>query len=237
MAHFRWPLTVFFDGEFIPGGALPWTYLPGLGPGKSQEIFVLTVALGFLLAIRLLITERKSGESELLIKISLLVLTIVLPTMSVLILRPTLYDGLRQFLFILPSASVLAAICFVSFLSSPANKYIKMGAGVAAMLISVSLTIVNMVELHPYEYVYFNRVFGGGLRSAAERFETDYWGSSYHEGAEWVINNYRPNSAQPIRVAHCGLPFLITYFFEKTGNLGRGLWSSNPMKTPTSTWR
>lgn len=231
MAHFRWPLTVFFDGEFIPGGALPWTYLPVWVLISLPEFYFITVALGFLLAIRLLITGRKSGESEQLIKISLLVLTIVLPTMSALILRPTLYDGLRQFLFILPSASVLAAICFVSFLSSPANKYIKMGAGVA-VLISVSLTIVNMVELHPYEYVYFNRVFGGGLRSAAERFETDYWGSSYREGAEWVINNYRPNSAQPIRVAHCGLPFLIRYFFEKTGNLRQRFMVVKPDENP-----
>ena len=119
----------------------------------------------------------------------------------------------------------------MSFLSSPANKYIKTGTGVA-VLISVSLTIVNMVELHPYEYVYFNRVFGGGLRSAAERFETDYWGSSYREGAEWVINNYRPNSAQPIRVAHCGLPFLIRYFFEKTGNLRQRFMVVKPDENP-----
>jgi len=231
MAHFRWPLTVFFNGEFIPGAALPWTYLPVWVLISLPEFYFITVALGFLLAIRLLITGRKSSESEQLIKISLLVLTIVLPTMSAVILRSTLYDGLRQFLFILPSAAVLAAICFVSFLSSPANKYIKMGA-VVAVLISVSLTIVNMVELHPYEYVYFNRVLGGGLRSAAERFETDYWGSSYREGAEWVINNYRPNSAQPIRVANCGLPFLIRYFFQKTGNLRQRFMVVKPDENP-----
>ena len=62
MAHFRWPLTVFFDGEFIPGGALPWTYLPVWVLISLPEFYFITVALGFLLAIRLLITERKSGE-------------------------------------------------------------------------------------------------------------------------------------------------------------------------------
>jgi hypothetical protein len=82
-------------------------------------------------------------------------------------------------------------------------------------MLSIGATVFDMIELHPYQYVYFNRLFAGGLESAAERFETDYWGSSYKEGAEWVINNYRPNSTELIRVANCEVPFLINYFFEK----------------------
>jgi len=53
-----------------------------------------------------------------------------------------------------------------------------------------------MVQLHPYEYVYFNRLFAGGLKAAAERYETEYGGSSYKQGVEWVIRNYQPEGGE-----------------------------------------
>jgi hypothetical protein len=50
---------------------------------------------------------------------------------------------------------------------------------------------------------------------------TDYWGSSYREGAEWVIKNYWPDSGHAIRVANCEVPFLISYYLGKTKELQR----------------
>jgi hypothetical protein len=231
-AHFRWPLTVFFNGDFIAGPALPWTYLPTWLLISLPEFYFIALALGVLLASKTLIeVDKELPQPDRLIKIGLLALAGAFPIFSALILHATMYDGLRQFLFVLPCISALAGVSFVSFLESRTNKWIKLGAA-ATVLISVSLTVLDMIQLHPYQYVYFNRLFAGGLRSAAERFETDYWGSSYKEGAEWVINNYRPNSAQPIRVAHCGLPFLIRYFFEKTGNLRQRFMVVKPDENP-----
>ena len=43
-----------------------------------------------------------------------------------------------------------------------------------------------MVYLHPYEYVYFNQLIGGTL-GAEERFETDYWATSYREAAVRLV--------------------------------------------------
>ena len=43
-----------------------------------------------------------------------------------------------------------------------------------------------MVYLHPYEYVYFNQLIGG-TRGAEERFETDYWATSYREAAVRLV--------------------------------------------------
>jgi hypothetical protein len=80
----------------------------------------------------------------------------------------------------------------VGLLRSNFNMYIKQGAFVL-ILSSVFITIFDMVELHPYQSVYFNRVVAGGLKTEASRFETDYWGNSYKEGVEWVIENYSPH--------------------------------------------
>jgi hypothetical protein len=60
---------------------------------------------------------------------------------------------------------------------------------------------------------------GGGLRAAAPRFETDYWGQSYKEGLEWLVLNYRPETRAPLRVANCSEPFLTGYYLSKTADL------------------
>ena len=53
---------------------------------------------------------------------------------------------------------------------------------------SVLLTVSDLCSLHPYQYVYFNRT-SGGLNAAYNHRDTDYWGLSYREAAEW-LNEY-----------------------------------------------
>jgi hypothetical protein len=45
-----------------------------------------------------------------------------------------------------------------------------------------------MVSLHPYQYVYFNQMTGG-LQAAYLHDETDYWGLSHKEAADWLNAN------------------------------------------------
>ena len=59
--------------------------------------------------------------------------------------------------------------------------------GWACLVVAAGTTLVDVARLHPYEYAYFNRSFGG-LPAAAGRFETDYWGVAYKEGFEWLVN-------------------------------------------------
>ena len=220
-AHFVWPNTVFFNGRFLAGTALPWTYLSTWLTISLPEFYFVVLLLGSLVATQsLLRLDEQPSHPQRLIKLGLLVFAVAFPILAALILHPTMYDGMRQFLFVLPPLAALCGVALVGFLTSPINRLVKAGAGIL-ILLSLSLTIVDMVQMHPYQYVYFNRLFASGLKSAAGRFETDYWGSSYREGAEWVIKNYRLDSGQAIRVANCEVPFLIRYYLEKTEELQR----------------
>jgi hypothetical protein len=78
----------------------------------------------------------------------------------------------------------------------------------------MGITGIDMIQLHPYQSVYFNRAAAGGLASASLQFESDYWGNSYREGAQWVIQNYRADTSGRIRVANCSNYFQTGYFFE-----------------------
>ena len=139
-------------------------------------------------------------------------------------MRSTLYNGLRHVLFVFPLLAVLAGISFAALFKPGTNRILKIAVGGAAFL-SAASTIVDMIQLHPYQYIYFNRTIAGGLKNAAQRYETDYWGMTYKEGIEWVIDNYRPETQEQIRVANCSKRFLTGYFLEKTENTRR-LFSS-----------
>jgi hypothetical protein len=45
-----------------------------------------------------------------------------------------------------------------------------------------------MHELHPNEYVYFNRI-AGGLPGASGRYDTDYYGNSYKEAFARLVDH------------------------------------------------
>ena len=106
--------------------------------------------------------------------------------------QSTLYDGIRQFLFILPGIAAISATALAWIYQSINSKVIRIFVSIL-MITLFSPIVFDMVALHPYEYIYFNRIFGG-LGSAYNRYETDYWGLSMREGMEWINNNASPNT-------------------------------------------
>jgi hypothetical protein len=101
-------------------------------------------------------------------------------------------------------------------------------AVIVAIFASVAITVVDMWQLHPYEYIFFNRLFGKGVAEAAKSFETDYWGNSYKEGVEWIVKNYRGGGIdRRIKVASCSYSLSTSYFlpqdrFEYVGSFDDG---------------
>lgn len=212
----EWQGRVFFDGQFYDSDKIPPHYLPTWFAVSLPEFYFVAILLGCFLAASFVLKLRGgSSDFSRAAKIGLLVIAICAPIVAATLLRSVVYDGIRQFLFVLPLLAVLAGVSTASFLRSRHRGVLKVSMG-GLLLGSVFLTTLDMLQLHPYEYVYFNRLFGGSLTSAATRFETDYWGLSYKEGAEWLVRNYRPDSAARIRVANCSARFQSDYFLEKS---------------------
>jgi hypothetical protein len=64
----------------------------------------------------------------------------------------------------------------------------------AALIVFVALPgVVSLVRLHPYEYSYYNQ-FLGGVDAAVDRFELEYWATSYRESAR-EANRLAPANA------------------------------------------
>jgi hypothetical protein len=215
-AHYLWQGSVFFDGSTFRQDDIPVTYLPTWFAISLPEFYFIALPVGGLLAFRCA-GHIKSDPSRfhMFVKLGLLVVLVSLPIAASMVLHAVVYDGIRLFMFVLPPLAVLAGVAVARLFRSSIRHPVKAVVG-ALIFLSACLTLSDMLRLHPYEYVYFNRLVAGGVQAASKRFETDYWGLSYKEGVDWLIENYRSNGQSRIRVANCSRPFLTGYYLETT---------------------
>jgi hypothetical protein len=105
----------------------------------------------------------------------------LLPLTGAILAGSTLYDNFRQFLFILPALFILAGMALDELFNRINAAWLK------ALVLGIVVLpgILAGVSLHPYEYTYYNNLVGG-TGGAFRRFETDYWGTSFAEAANYI---------------------------------------------------
>ncbi len=163
MSDFPWAGHVLFNGEVIRATRLPADYLPHL---LSIQFTLPTL---FLLALGIFAVVKKRVVPALGVTA---VIWLVLPLLYVIIERPTLYHNFRQFLFITPGIFLLAAYGF-HWLRGRTSRPLF----VLLSILTLMPSLVALVELHPYEYVYYNEIVGG-VQGANGKYEMEYWGTS-----------------------------------------------------------
>jgi hypothetical protein len=170
MSQHPWPGSVLFNGALYPANDLPSSYMPVLLAIQLTEPVWLLFFVG--LAVVLFGWVRKRGEQREVLTFTLV--WFILPLITFVILRPTLYDNFRQSFFIVPPIFFMAGIAFDQ-IRKPVFQ-----AGLIALVVLPGL--FSSIRLHPYEYVYYNQ-FIGGVDAAVDRFELEYWATSYREAA------------------------------------------------------
>ncbi len=198
LGHFQMVYDVLFDGRTWPSSALPPTYVPTWFALTLPETYFVGAMAG-MAVVGLALAGRRGALAKAIDVGVIAGAALLLPIVAV-IAGTNVYDGQRHFLFVMPLLAALAGAGLSSFLGTRAPWPLRVGIGAAAV-VAAGVTALDAVRLHPYEYVYFNRGIAGGLRGAAGRYETDYWGATYREGAEWLLASYRSPPGRPIRVA------------------------------------
>jgi hypothetical protein len=167
-------LQVYFYGALYPADALPLRYLPTL------MLITLTEPVWPLASLGLIITAVRTFRKR--VQWGTLVPTLgwfAIPFVYVLLRQPPMYDGFRHFLFIIPPLFVLAGIAL-----DAVSGWLKQTWYRAALILALLLPgIIPGIQLHPYQYTYYNQ-FVGGTGEAAQNFETDYWLTCYKEAVE-----------------------------------------------------
>lgn len=187
-AGYPWNGLVLFDGFAYPAQDLPRWYAPWFFL-ISRPPVVLVGALASLV----LITSR----ADALRRVGLWAVAIF-PVAVAIVLRSTLYDGVRHLLFIYPVVVVLAAGGWAGVLQPARVIWVRYGAAAAVTVGIVSMLVFD-IRFHPNQGVYFNSLVGGPS-GAFKRYEMDYWGNCIFQAVEWVAG----------RARNVGTPLVVT---------------------------
>jgi hypothetical protein len=200
--HFNWDGTVLFEGRLIAANVLPLSYLPVWFRITLPETYLLAAVALVALCVGLAIRDHRF-QGERVLGWAMLAAFVVLPFAGVLITRPVLYDAQRHVLFLLPPMAAMAG-CALSEVFAAAWLPRAVRGAFAGVFVALSILVtVDIVQLHPFEYVYFNRI-SGGLAKQYRRFETDYWSIGYRDGLEWVLKELPPErESRRTRVTAC----------------------------------
>jgi len=184
MSHFVQQNVVLFQGHFMDSAVLPWYYLPKLMMIQLTEPVIILFIAGLVIVVFRL-RRRNYMEAFLL-----WVFWFFLPLVAMVVSHSSLYDNFRQLLFVLPPIFVIIGLA----LDLVFTRFNKVWLN---LLIIAALSVPGIyadVQLHPYEYIYFNS-FVGGVKGAFRHYELDYWATSYKEAAEY-LNEVAPADAK-----------------------------------------
>lgn len=130
-------------------------------------------------------------------------LTIILFSLIlVLIFSVKIYDGIRLFLFLIPlfcSIGALSVIYLIYNLKRNYLNYIFLGVFIFFTILSLNRFFI----LSPYQYSYLNYTFFD-LSSASNKFENDYWNTSWKELIENIPYEINEKKISNYKFAICG---------------------------------
>jgi len=205
LGHFlRWKDTVLYLGRTVPAPELPWHY-PLVWIAITTPLAYLVLALvgvgraAFVLA-RPAPDRYQAVRSELMA-----IAWFSLPLAAVILGGSVLYDGWRQLYFLYPALVVLAMSGIETLWRLGVRldgwKRITLAVvGGGCLLANVASVALFMIQNHPHQNLYFNRL-AGGMERAKKDFELDYWGLTFRKGLEHIART-DPSPEIPIFFAY-----------------------------------
>ena len=178
---FEKPWRELFAGELILAPDMPRSYLPVLFGLRLPEI-LLALAIAGLAGAMAMVTRPFVPIRRRAIFLTL-VLAATLPIAVAIATRPAMYNGIRHFEFVVPPLALLGGLAGGYLLERAQQLGRPMFIAASAVLLAgLASPVVEMVRLHPYQYVYFNH-FAGGIRGAEGRYMLDYWGLAFKQAS------------------------------------------------------
>lgn len=196
-------LNVLFMGMNFEAGEMPRRYiLTLLGYTQTEPLWILFV-LGLIFAF------WKSNRHKRM-TFFIILLWFAIPFAYVLIRRPSMYDGYRHFLFILPPAFLFAGFAFEKLFEFLENQWMRL----TCVTFILAFGIIPIIQLHPYQYSYYNN-FIGGVGGAFRQYETEYWLTCYRE----AVLQLNESTNQEVNLFVRREPYIADYYANKFINI------------------
>jgi Dolichyl-phosphate-mannose-protein mannosyltransferase len=208
--EFHYPIRTLFDGRIYSMDHVPRWYVPTYLLIKLPLLMLTGAATALVLV---LCPQREAGATDRRRETGLLLFIALFPVICEVINRGPAFTGLRHFLFVVPIFAVLAGIGFDWLIEELAAFGRMAAAGALAAIATVLIwNAAILIQLHPYQYLYYNPLVGG-LEGASHLYVTDYWVNIMPEAVDDLEDYiHELDKAAPARrysVAVCGerLPF------------------------------
>lgn len=205
-SHFDFNMQTIANGVVYNISEVPRSYLFQYLTVKLPEAVLLGLCGVPLLWPAGRLAWRKADQATRM-PMATLLMGILFPLIFVMDDRPALYNGVRHFTFLLPLLTIFAAWAIVAVWQALATSalqgrsvYQAIWAGVIGGLMLVNL--VDIVQLHPYQYVRLNRL-AGDQTHAQFKWEGDYWSSALRAATDQLTEMPLPAREKPYWVAAC----------------------------------
>ncbi|MBK7762415.1 MAG: glycosyltransferase family 39 protein [Bacteroidetes bacterium] len=197
MKKYHWDATVLYFGKQIDAAHLPWHYLLTWIFITTPVLFIILFFAGFIRYAKNSVTK---GFSNFFLNYqwNTIWVLLLMPILSVIVLHSVVYDGWRHVYFIYPLFILIAV--YGIFLFAQQFRYIVHGI----ILLQLFSLFYWSVKNHPFQQVYFNPVSQMMITDIGTQFECDYWGLSYKQGIEWLIENH--THEEKLKIAFQNLP-------------------------------
>ncbi|MEW6451214.1 MAG: glycosyltransferase family 39 protein [Pseudomonadota bacterium] len=207
-AHFfEKPWQELFEGVPIEPPDMPRRYVLVLMGLKLPEIFLLLGSAG---VAGMLIAAIRAGDARRRAILLSVGLAALLPIAVTVLTRPAMYNGIRHFVFVMPPLAIAGGLAsdWIERRAIQIGRWAAMACA-AIFLIGIASPVIEMIRLHPYEYVHFNRI-AGGIQGAYRHYMLDYWGLSFKQAAWSMLaklgekGDLTPPPGRKWKVAVCG---------------------------------
>jgi hypothetical protein len=215
-------------GHAVSSASLPWSYVIGQLLARLPEglIVLLVIAIGLAVAdVRTFLVACAKDPKAALLRMAqarglmVVAMAAVAPIVVFIVTRPTIFDGIRHFLFVIPMLALVGAWALWRLEPLIRRHPVVAGAVAAVQIVPV---VITLWMLHPLEYIATN-VFAGGTYGSWHRFDLDYWCAAATEAIRRLEARLAADSggrfaAQPPHVLVC-IPwreYLVSPMFRQS---------------------
>lgn len=188
MSQFRFDREMLFRGEVIRPTEIKWDYVPIWFSISTPIVYLL---LGFsgavLIAYNFLKTPINNIKNDISRNNIFFLAYFLAPVLAIIILKSVLYDGWRQMFFIYPSFILLAIYTLNRFYNSNKKAFYT---ATTILTLQMGYVLFFMTQSFPLQHLYFNSTITLQPKEyARNHFEVDYWGLSYKDAMEYILEN------------------------------------------------
>ena len=149
-------------------------------------------------------------------------LIIFIPVSIAIIIKVTLYDDFRLFLFLIPFLSLFSAIS-LNFLIENFNKHIIYKTVLVLVLSTFLLFLERFIRLTPYQYD-FSNYSQVDYKNTRDLYQHDFWATSYKELVKKIVQN-KEFQNRKFTISICGGElWQIAYEFNKDKNFRKNVY-------------